>query len=59
MTRKQQAEELTRMAAKLLKDARAWRKVSQPCGYTDGVLRGLHEAASACRRRARQIGKDA
>lgn len=49
------ATELERMAAKLYRDARAWRKNNPQCGYVDGVYRGLHEAAKSCLRRARRV----
>lgn len=51
------ADELDRMAKKLFADARKWRAINPPCGYTDGVVRGLHEAAKSCRRRAKKLRK--
>lgn len=49
--------ELERMAKKLMRDARDWRNNNPQCGYTDGVVRGLHEAAKSCRRRAKRTSK--
>lgn len=49
------AAELEHMAKKLFRDAQKWRNHLPPCGYTDGVVRGLHEAAKSCRRRAKRI----
>lgn len=51
------AAELERMAQKLMRDARNWRANNPACGYVDGVVRGLHEAAKSCRRRAKRIGR--
>lgn len=50
--------ELERMAKKLMRDARAWR-ANDPdgCTYVQGVVRGLHEAAKSCRRRAKRNTK--
>ena len=53
------AQELERMAKKLMRDARDWRKAdpTEESIYVQGVCRGLYAAAKSCRRRAKRLAK--